>query len=292
MLRSSMESGMTSKSGRLWVVATPIGNLDDISARAIQVLRAVSVIAAEDTRHSGPLLARCGARAGMVALHEHNEREQSAALVARMQAGEDVALISDAGTPLISDPGFRLVRAAREAGLEVSPVPGACAAIAALSVAGLASDRFVFEGFLPAKSAARREQLMALVAETRTLIFYESSHRITASLADMVSVFGGARAAVLARELTKLYETVMSGTLSEIEARVNADPNQQRGEFVLLLAGAADEAADAVLAEGRRVFTLLREELSPARAARMAAAITGAPRKMLYSVDAEQDANS
>ncbi|MEO7199912.1 MAG: 16S rRNA (cytidine(1402)-2'-O)-methyltransferase [Dokdonella sp.] len=283
---------MTSKSGRLWVVATPIGNLDDISARAIQVLRAVSVIAAEDTRHSGPLLARCGARAGMVALHEHNEREQSAALVARMQAGEDVALISDAGTPLISDPGFRLVRAAREAGLEVSPVPGACAAIAALSVAGLASDRFVFEGFLPAKSAARREQLMALVAETRTLIFYESSHRITASLADMVSVFGGARAAVLARELTKLYETVMSGTLSEIEARVNADPNQQRGEFVLLLAGAADEAADAVLAEGRRVFTLLREELSPARAARMAAAITGAPRKMLYSVDAEQDANS
>ena len=292
MLHSSMESGMTSKSGRLWVVATPIGNLDDISARAIQVLRAVSVIAAEDTRHSGPLLARCGARAGMVALHEHNEREQSAALVARMQAGEDVALISDAGTPLISDPGFRLVRAAREAGLEVSPVPGACAAIAALSVAGLASDRFVFEGFLPAKSAARREQLMALMAETRTLIFYESSHRITASLADMVSVFGGARVAVLARELTKLYETVMSGTLSEIEARVNADPNQQRGEFVLLLAGAADEAADAVLAEGRRVFTLLREELSPARAARMAAAITGAPRKMLYSVDAEQDANS
>ncbi len=292
MLHSSMESGMTSKSGRLWVVATPIGNLDDITARAIQVLRAVSVIAAEDTRHSGPLLARCGARAGMVALHEHNEREQSAALVARMQAGEDVALISDAGTPLISDPGFRLVRAAREAGLEVSPVPGACAAIAALSVAGLASDRFVFEGFLPAKSAARREQLMALMAETRTLIFYESSHRITASLADMVSVFGGARVAVLARELTKLYETVMSGTLSEIEARVNADPNQQRGEFVLLLAGAADEAADAVLAEGRRVFTLLREELSPARAARMAAAITGAPRKMLYSVDAEQDANS
>ena len=292
MLHSSMESGMTSKSGRLWVVATPIGNLDDISARAIQVLRAVSVIAAEDTRHSGPLLARCGARAGMVALHEHNEREQSAALVARMQAGEDVAMISDAGTPLISDPGFRLVRAAREAGLEVSPVPGACAAIAALSVAGLASDRFVFEGFLPAKSAARREQLMALMAETRTLIFYESSHRITASLADMVSVFGGARVAVLARELTKLYETVMSGTLSEIEARVNADPNQQRGEFVLLLAGAADEAADAVLAEGRRVFTLLREELSPARAARMAAAITGAPRKMLYSVDAEQDANS
>ena len=278
---------MTSKPGRLWVVATPIGNLDDISARAIQVLRAVSVIAAEDTRHSGPLLARCGARAAMVALHEHNEREQSAALVARMQAGEEVALISDAGTPLVSDPGFRLVRAAREAGLQVSPVPGACAAIAALSVAGLASDRFVFEGFLPAKSAARREHLMALVAETRTLIFYESSHRITASLADMVSVFGGARSVVLARELTKLYETILSGTLSEVEARVNADPNQQRGEFVLLLAGAADEAADAVLAEGRRVFALLREELSPARAARMAAAITGAPRKALYSVEAE-----
>ncbi|HOX70955.1 MAG: 16S rRNA (cytidine(1402)-2'-O)-methyltransferase [Dokdonella sp.] len=274
---------MNEQAGRLWVVATPIGNLDDLSARAAEVLRGAALIAAEDTRHSGPLLARVGSRAQAVALHEHNEREQVARLVEGLRRGGDVALISDAGTPLISDPGFRLVRAAREAGIEVSPVPGPCAAIAALSVAGLPSDRFVFEGFLAAKAAARRERLGELVADTRTLIFYESSHRIVAMLDDVASVFGAERHVVVARELTKVFETVLSGSAVEILRRLHADANQQRGEFVVLVAGAGGEDADATLAEGRRVFALLCEELPPARAARMAAAITGAPRKQLYA---------
>jgi len=276
---------MTSSVGRLWVVATPIGNLDDLSPRAAAVLREVKIVAAEDTRHSGPLLARVGSQARMFALHDHNEREQSARIVDEIQAGNDVALIADAGTPLISDPGFRLVRAVREAGGKVSPVPGPCAAIAALSVAGLPSDRFVFEGFLPAKSAARRERMGALVAEARTLIFYESSHRIVESVADAIDVFGSEREAVLARELTKLFETVIAAPLREIAERIHADSNQQRGEFVLLIAGAGEEDADARLAEGKRVFALLRDELAPAKAAKLAAAITGAPRKALYHVD-------
>lgn len=274
---------MNAKQGRLWVVATPIGNLDDLSARAGEVLRGAAVVAAEDTRHSAPLLARVGSRARTLALHEHNEREQAERIVAQLIEGGDVALVADAGTPLISDPGFRLVRAAREAGIEVSPVPGPCAAIAALSVAGLPSDRFVFEGFLPAKGAARRERLQALVAETRTLIFYESSHRIVEMLEDGVTVFGAARPGVVARELTKLFETVLSASLGELIARVRSDANQQRGEFVVLVGGADGADADATLAEGRRVFALLREELPPARAAKLAAAITGAPRKALYA---------
>ncbi|MGN6518879.1 MAG: 16S rRNA (cytidine(1402)-2'-O)-methyltransferase [Dokdonella sp.] len=273
---------MERKRGRLWVVATPIGNLDDLSPRAREVLRTVALVAAEDTRHSAPLLAQAGSRARTFALHEHNEREQAERIVERLLGGDDVALVSDAGTPLVSDPGFRLVRAAREAGCDVSPVPGPCAAIAALSVAGLASDRFVFEGFLPTKAAARRERLAELAAESRTRIFYVSCHRIAEARADFVAVFGGARAAVLARELTKLFETVIAAPLADVAARVLADPNQQRGEFVLVVAGAEGDDADATLAEGRRVFALLREELPPARAAKLAAAITGAPRKMLY----------
>ena len=276
---------MSVNAGVLWVVATPIGNLDDLSPRAAGVLRAVRIVAAEDTRHSAPLLARVGSEARMLSLHDHNEREQSARIVEEIQAGNDVALIADAGTPLISDPGFRLVRAVREAGGKVSPVPGACAAIAALSVAGLPSDRFVFEGFLPAKSAARRERMGALVAEPRTMIFYESSHRIVESVDDAVAVFGATREAVLARELTKLFETVIAAPLKKIAERINEDPNQQRGEFVLLVAGAGDDDADARLAEGKRVFALLREELGPAKAAKLAASITGAPRKALYHVD-------
>lgn len=274
---------MTHRPGQLWVVATPIGHLDDLTLRAAEVLCRVAVIAAEDTRHSAPLLARIGSSAATVALHEHNEREQCERLVERMQAGADVALISDAGTPLISDPGFRLVRAARAAGLVVSPVPGACAAIAALSVAGLPSDRFVFEGFLPPKSSARRERLQALAAEPRTLIFYESSHRIEESIADLAAVFGPAREGVIARELTKRFETILAAPLGELAERVATDADQRRGEFVVLVAGAQDEQADAVLAEGRRVFALLSAELPPARAAKLAAAITGAPRKALYA---------
>ena len=267
--------------GCLWVVATPIGHRDDLSARAIETLRAVALIAAEDTRHSRPLLLHHGIATPLVALHDHNEREVVDALVARLQGGESVALISDAGTPLISDPGFRLVRAARAAGIRCAPVPGACAAIAALSVAGLPSDRFVFEGFLPAKAAARRSRLQELAGESRTIIFYESSHRVAESLADMRDVFGAEREAVLARELTKMFETVLGEPLAELAARVAADPDQQRGEHVILVAGRGEEA-DAKLAEGRRVFAILREELPPAKAAKLAAAISGAPRKLLY----------
>ncbi len=267
--------------GCLWVVATPIGHRDDLSVRAIESLRAVAVIAAEDTRHSRPLLAHHNVATPLIALHEHNERDAVEAVVRRLQSGEDVALISDAGTPLISDPGFRLVRAARAAGVRCIPVPGACAAIAALSVAGLPSDRFVFEGFLPPKAAARRSRLQELAGETRTLIFYESSHRIAESLVDMRDVFGADREAVLARELTKVFETVLDGSLAALASRVAADPDQQRGEHVVLVAGRREEV-DAKLAEGQRVFAILRDELPPAKAAKLAAAISGAPRKALY----------
>ncbi|MFC3650198.1 16S rRNA (cytidine(1402)-2'-O)-methyltransferase [Dyella humi] len=267
--------------GCLWVVATPIGHRDDISARAIETLRSVTLIAAEDTRHSRPMLLQHNIGTPLVALHEHNEREAVASIVRRLEQGESVALISDAGTPLISDPGFRLVRAAREAGIRCIPVPGACAAIAGLSVAGLPSDRFVFEGFLPAKSAARRSRLEELAGDPRTLIFYESSHRIAESLVDMRDVFGAEREAVLARELTKVFETVIGEPLSQLAERVANDPNQQRGESVVLVAGRGDDM-DAKLAEGQRVFAILREELPPTKAAKLAAAITGAPRKMLY----------
>lgn len=271
----------TVQSGCLWVVATPIGHRDDLSARAIETLRAAAVIAAEDTRHSRPLLLHHNIDTPLIALHDYNERDAVDAIVRRMQGGDAVALISDAGTPLISDPGFRLVRAARAAGIRCIPVPGACAAIAALSVAGLPSDRFVFEGFLPPKAAARRSRLQELAGDARTLIFYESSHRVAESLVDMRDVFGPGREAVLARELTKVFETVLGEPLAELAARVAADPNQQRGECVLLVAGRGEEV-DAKLAEGQRVFAILREELPPAKAAKLAAAISGAPRKALY----------
>jgi 16S rRNA (cytidine1402-2'-O)-methyltransferase len=274
--------------GKLFVVATPIGNLADLSARAREILSGVDLIAAEDTRHSAALLAQFGIATPTLALHEHNEREKSAALVQRLREGAQIALISDAGTPLVSDPGYRLVRAAREAGIAVSPVPGACAAIAALSAAGLPSDRFVFEGFLPAKSAARRAQLQTLAAETRTVIFYESSHRIEECLHDCAEVFGGGRHGVLARELTKLYETILDGTLAQLSARVASDADQRRGEFVLLVAGADVSEDAAKLVEGRRVFEILRRELPPSRAAKLAAEISGAPRKALY--DSAKDA--
>lgn len=267
--------------GTLHVVATPIGNLGDLSPRAQEILRGVAAICAEDTRHSGQLLSHFGIGTPLLALHEHNEEAIAERVVARLLRGESLALVSDAGTPLVSDPGYRLVRAARAAGIRVSPVPGPCAAIAALSVAGLASDRFTFEGFLPAKSAARRERLRPLASEQRTLVFYESSHRIVESLEDLCATFGADRPAVLARELTKLFETVLDGTLSGLLAAVQADANQRKGEFVLLVQG-ADEDADARLAEGRRVYALLGAHMPPSAAARLAADITGAPRKALY----------
>ncbi|MBI2396733.1 MAG: 16S rRNA (cytidine(1402)-2'-O)-methyltransferase [Xanthomonadales bacterium] len=269
--------------GCLYVVATPIGNRDDLSARAIDTLRCADRIACEDTRHSAPLLALVGAGAPAVALHEHNEAQAAAGLVERMLGGERIALISDAGTPLVSDPGYRLVQAAIAAGVRVVPIPGPSAPIAALSVSGLASDRFSFEGFLPTKSGARREVFEALVDATRTLIFFEAKHRIVESLADAVAVFGGERRAAIARELTKLHETLLRGTLAELQACVAADPEQQLGEFVLLIAGADRDMVTA--RKEREAITLARRlatEMSASRAAKLAAEISGASKNALY----------
>ena len=267
--------------GTLFIVATPIGNLGDLSPRALDTLRSVAAICAEDTRHTRQLLSHFGIDRPLVALHEHNEEAIAERVIERISSGDSLALVSDAGTPLVSDPGFRLVRAARAAGVRVSPVPGACAAIAALSVAGLPSDRFTFEGFLPAKSSARRERLGRLASETRTLVFYESSHRIAESLADMRSVFGDERPAVIARELTKLFETVLDGTLAELHAQVEADDNQRKGEFVVMVRGVVDDL-EAQLVEGHRLYAKLSEHLPPSTAAKLAAEISGAPRKALY----------
>jgi 16S rRNA (cytidine1402-2'-O)-methyltransferase len=267
--------------GTLFVVATPIGNLGDLSPRALESLRTVAAVCAEDTRRTRQLLTHFGLDRPLLALHEHNEAQLADTLVARLLSGDSLALVSDAGTPLVSDPGFRLVRAARAAGVRVSPLPGPCAFVAALSVAGLPSDRFVFEGFLPAKASARRERLAQLVAEPRTLVFYESAHRIEEALADLAVAFSDTRPAVLARELTKLFETVLDGTLAELHARVVADADQRKGEFVLLVQGAGEEG-DARVAEGRRLYAKLVEHLPPSTAAKVAAELSGAPRKALY----------
>jgi len=276
-----MPAPVATSAGTLHVVATPIGNLRDLSPRALDTLKSVAAVCAEDTRHTRQLLAHYGIERPLLALHEHNEDEVASKLVARLLGGDSLALVSDAGTPLVSDPGFRLVRAARAAGVRVSPLPGPCAFIAALSVAGLPSDRFVFEGFLPAKAGARRERLAQLVAESRTLVFYESAHRIDAALEDFAAAFGGDRRAVLARELTKLFETVLDGTLAQLHAQVVSDANQRKGEFVLLVEGAGDDV-DARIAEGRRLYAKLGEHLPPSTAARLAAELSGAPRKALY----------
>lgn len=275
--------------GSLYVVATPIGNLDDISARALTILRNVALIAAEDTRHSARLMQHFGIGTPLAACHEHNERDQGGRFLARLLAGDDVALISDAGTPLISDPGYHLVRQARAAGIAVVPVPGACALIAALSAAGLPSDRFIFEGFLPAKAAGRRARLEQVKEEPRTLIFYEAPHRILECLQDMQSVFGDQRLALLARELTKTFETLKGMPLAELAAWVAADSNQQRGECVVLVAGwQAPEGDEAVSAEAMRVLNLLLAEMPLKRAAALAAEITGVRKNLLYQVALEQ----
>jgi len=273
----------------LYVVATPIGNLDDISARALRVLREVALIAAEDTRHSQRLLQHFGIATPLAACHEHNERDQGGRFIGRLQAGEDVALISDAGTPLISDPGFHLVRSARAAGIPVVPVPGACALIAALSAAGLPSDRFIFEGFLPAKATGRRQRLEALREEPRTLLFYEAPHRLLESVEDMLAVFGPERPALLARELTKTFETLKGLPLAELRDFIAADSNQQRGECVLLVGGwQAPEGEEAVSAESLRVLDLLLAEMPVKRAAALAAEITGVRKNLLYQAALER----
>lgn len=274
---------MTNRKGVLYVVATPIGNLQDLSARAIATLKGVSRIAAEDTRHSARLLSHYGIDTPMVALHEHNEREITPQLLERLAAGDDLALISDAGTPLISDPGFCLVRAARAAGFRLTPVPGPAACIAALSVAGLPADHFVFEGFLPARAAARRRRLEELKRENRTLVFHESSHRIVECLGDMAEILGGDRPAVIARELTKVYETIESGALDALRIWLQADPNQQKGEFVVLVQGSPAVGDGALDEAARQVLAVLVEELPLKQAASLAAKITGLSRNELYA---------
>lgn len=289
----STSSVAAAQPGKLYVVATPIGNLDDISPRALRTLREVALIAAEDTRHSIRLLQHFGITTALAACHDHNEREQGGRFVARLLAGDDVALISDAGTPLISDPGYHLVRQVRAAGIEVVPVPGPSALIAALSAAGLPSDRFIFEGFLPAKAAARRGRLELLKEEPRTLIFYEAPHRVLESVQDMASLFGKDRHAVLARELTKTFETLKGAPLGELAEWIAADSNQQRGECVLLVTGwQAPEGEDAISGEALRVLDLLLGELPVKRAAALAAEITGVRKNLLYQAALERQADS
>ncbi len=274
---------MTNRKGVLYVVATPIGNLQDISERAIATLKSVSRIAAEDTRHSARLLSHFGIGTPLVALHEHNEREVTPLLLNMLAAGDDLAMISDAGTPLISDPGFCLVRAARAAGFRLVPVPGPAACIAALSVAGLPADHFVFEGFLPARPVARRRRLEELKGESRTLVFHESSHRIVECLGDMAEILGGDRPAVIARELTKVFETIESGGLATLLAWLQADPNQQKGEFVVLVQG-RPQAGEGTLDEAtRQVLAVLVTELPLKQAAALAAKITGRSKNELYA---------
>ncbi|MCJ2370066.1 16S rRNA (cytidine(1402)-2'-O)-methyltransferase [Pseudomonas sp. RGM 3321] len=275
--------------GSLYVVATPIGNLDDVSVRALKVLREVTLIAAEDTRHSARLMQHFGISTPLAACHEHNERDEGSRFITRLLAGDDVALISDAGTPLISDPGYHLVRQARAAGVPVVPVPGACALIAALSAAGLPSDRFIFEGFLPAKAAGRKAKLERVKEEPRTLIYYEAPHRILECLQDMEQVFGADRQALLAREITKTFETLKGLPLGELRAFVEADSNQQRGECVVLIAGwTPPEDGDVIGEEARRILDLLLAEMPLKRAAALAAEITGVRKNLLYQVALEK----
>jgi len=267
----------------LFVVATPIGNLGDMSARARNILGLVDVIAAEDTRHSAALLQHLGVRTPLQSLHEHNEAIVLPALIARLQSGERVALISDAGTPLISDPGYLLVRAAREAGLELRTVPGACAAISALAVAGLPSDRFVFEGFLPNRSTARKRRLAELADETRSLLLYESSHRIAETVANIAQVLGMDRRVCLARELTKMHEQSVTLNAAELIDWLAADDNRRRGEFVLVLEGAKPVAQENQYnVKLDELLRVLLRNVSVAQAAKMAAKITGAPRNQVY----------
>ena len=280
VLVDSSERPESSDDGVLYVVATPIGNLSDCSPRAIDVLRSVDVVAAEDTRHTGSLLTHFGFKKRLISLHAHNERAQTQGLIAELKKGCSIALVSDAGTPLLSDPGFPLVVAAGQSAIRVVPIPGPSAVIAALSAAGLPCDRFVFEGFLPARSGPRKKHLKALLGEPRTLVFYESPHRIESSIADLVQVFGRERHAVIARELTKTFEQFYRGTLEELQAWLRDDANHRRGEFVLMVQGGeiplGGQYPDSPL------LAVLLDYMSVKQASQAAARITGKPKKELY----------
>ncbi len=267
--------------GALYVVATPIGNLGDISMRAMQVLSQVSQIAAEDTRRTKQLLSHIGVNTPCFSLHEHNERQKVETIVQLLQKGDSIALVSDAGTPLISDPGYPLVNRLREEDVKVIPIPGACAFVAALSVAGLPSDRFIFEGFLPPKQNARINYLTNVSDETATLIFYESSHRIKATIDDMKQVFGANRKIVIARELTKTFETVLSGTTESLTEQLAQDSNQSKGEFVILVHGAS-KSKSALSDNAKQLAIKLSEHLPGKTAAKITAEIMGEKKNLIY----------
>jgi 16S rRNA (cytidine1402-2'-O)-methyltransferase len=269
-------------SGTLYIVATPIGNLADITDRARQTLARVSIIAAEDTRHTGQLLTQYGMSVPMFALHEHNEAERAESLIRRLQAGDDIALVSDAGTPLVSDPGFRVVAAAALAGIRVVPVPGACAAIAALSVAGLATDRFVFEGFLPHKAGPRRARLASLAGESRTLVFYESPHRLKETLADLCEAFGATRNTVIARELTKVHESIYRNSLGNLIVLAEEDANLSRGECVLVVDGAPQADAEQAVTQYDEAIRKLLEHAPLSVVADVVSEISGLRRNAIY----------
>lgn len=270
------------QTGILYIVATPIGNLQDITQRALSTLESVDLIAAEDTRHSGILLSHYGIKKPFFALHDHNEQQRSAVLVEKLQQGQHIALISDAGTPLISDPGFHLVRECRQAGVKIVPIPGACAAITALCSSGIASDRFCFEGFLPAKSKGRCDKLSELVNESRTLIFYESTHRILDSLADMQQIFGADRYVVMARELTKTWETIYGAPLSELIEWLAQDSNRIKGEIVLVVEGKPQTANEEISLQAVRLLQNLANELPLKKAAAIVAETFGYKKNALY----------
>lgn len=279
-----MSRGLSGEhTGELFIVATPIGNLADMVPRAVEILQNVDFIAAEDTRHSGKLMQQYQITTPLVAYHDYTDEARVQQLLARLKAGERMALISDAGTPLISDPGYRLVHWARQAGIRVTPVPGPCALIAALCASGLPSDRFCFEGFLPAKTGARQSALGELKQETRTLVFYESPHRIEECLQDAQAVLGADRPAVMARELTKTFETFLTGSLAEIAALVAADANQRKGEIVLMVQGyKAPEVGEQLDAQAAHIMEVLLSELPVKQAASLAAKITGEKKNKLY----------
>lgn len=266
------------------VIATPIGNMGDVSARARQALQSADAVAAEDTRHSGALLHALGIARPLLSLHAHNETQRVPEILARLAAGETIALVSDAGTPLLSDPGYELVRAAVDAGIEVESIPGPSAITAALAIAGLPVSRFCFEGFLPARERERRAHLSTLAEEPRTLVFFEAPHRIAATLDDLAAELGGERRAVVARELTKAHETIYRGSLAELARRAQSEENFTRGEITLVVAGAARAASGVDTALLRRAADLLSKELSPSRAAAIAAQLTGATRSEAYAL--------
>ena len=274
---------VSSECGVLYVVATPIGNLKDIGARALEILEKVDVIAAEDTRNSKRLLQYYGIATPMMSLHEHNEQQASTRVIGLLQEGRDVALVSDAGTPLISDPGFPLVRECRQQGIRVLPIPGPSALIAALSVSGLPTDRFYFEGFLPRTQQARRKLMERLKNETATLVFYESSHRILHALEDLVAVLGGDRQICIARELSKQFEEILQGRAGDLVKQLSGNANHQKGEFVLMIAGKQQDDADqGVPEEVRELLLMLLEELPVSKAAALTARITGLKKNQLY----------